>query len=335
MNEIKVFKVGDTYTNDQIRFSLHLENLGGIRPAVDSQKRLRHVAIMTAAEESGKLHAENPYHDRIEGDILTYTAQGREGDQSITGRNKRLIEQYSVPTPFFGFINLGKQNYRFLGLLELLRHYHENQADRRGNLRQVWIFEFRIHKQPEIVPIEQASVISGAIIAESRKQNPLTDLEREVAELPSEEEAAEADQVTFESESLRAQLLQIEPFRFERVVKALMEKSGFCQVMVTRPTGDGGIDVNAFVEDSNDFFAGTHVQAQVKRWRHSVGSVEINSFRGALNTTAKGVFITTSHYTRAAIAEARHTNKPCITLIDGNRLSSLIVARKVNLDTIS
>jgi len=268
------------------------------------------------------------------------TAGGRahaqaEADQSITGRNKRLIEQYSVPTPFFGFINLGKQNYRFLGLLELLRHYHENQADRRGNLRQVWIFEFRIHKQPEIVPIEQASVISGAIIAESRKQNPLTDLEREVAELPSEEEAAEADQVTFESESLRAQLLQIEPFRFERVVKALMEKSGFCQVMVTRPTGDGGIDVNAFVEDSNDFFAGTHVQAQVKRWRHSVGSVEINSFRGALNTTAKGVFITTSHYTRAAIAEARHTNKPCITLIDGNRLSSLIVARKVNLDTIS
>lgn len=80
MNEVTSFKVGGAYTNDQIRFSLDLENLGGIRPALDAKGNLRHVAIMTAAEESGKLHAENPYHDRIEGDVLTYTAQGRDGD---------------------------------------------------------------------------------------------------------------------------------------------------------------------------------------------------------------------------------------------------------------
>jgi hypothetical protein len=33
---------------------------------------------MTAAEDSGKLTSENPYHDRIEGNILIYTAQGAE-----------------------------------------------------------------------------------------------------------------------------------------------------------------------------------------------------------------------------------------------------------------
>src|SRR5438874_3509259 len=154
MNRITCFKVGETYTNDQIRFSLDLENLGGIRPSLDSDRSVRHVAILTATEDSGRLATENPYHDRIEEDVLIYTAQGREGDQSLTGRNKRLVEQYSVPTPFFGFVNIGRQTYRFLGLLELLRHYQENQAHKKGTLRKVWLFEFRIHSKPEIVPVE-------------------------------------------------------------------------------------------------------------------------------------------------------------------------------------
>ena len=79
INKLTFFKVGETYTNDQIRFSLDLENLGGIRPSLDSSGNVRYVAVMTAAEDSGKLLTENPYRDRIEGDILVYTAQGREG----------------------------------------------------------------------------------------------------------------------------------------------------------------------------------------------------------------------------------------------------------------
>jgi len=138
MNKVTSFRFGDTYTNDQIRFSLDVENLGGIRPALDASRNVRHVAVLTAAEDSDRLRTENPYHDRVEGDILVYTAQGREGDQALTGRNKRLIEQYKIPTPFFGFINIGRQTYRFLGLLELLRHYQEAQADRRGAVRKVW-----------------------------------------------------------------------------------------------------------------------------------------------------------------------------------------------------
>ena len=111
-----------------------------------------------------------------------------------------------------------------------------------------------------------------------------------------------------------------------------MEKSGFNNVSVTAASGDGGIDVNAYVEEASDFFAGTHVQAQVKRWRHSVGSIEINNFRGALSGTAKGVFVTTSHYTRAALLEARHEYKPCITLIDGGRLSAMVIRLQLHID---
>jgi restriction system protein len=103
-----------------------------------------------------------------------------------------------------------------------------------------------------------------------------------------------------------------------------MERSGFGGVQVTGKTGDGGIDLDGYVGQENDFFAGTHIQVQAKRWRHAVGSVEVNQFRGALSSSAKGVFVTTSHYTCAAVREARHPIKPCITLIDGVRLSSIV-----------
>ncbi len=327
MNELTFFKVGETYTNDQIRFALDLENLGGIRPSLDSNRNIRHVAILTAAEDSGRLPTENPYHDRIEGNILIYTAQGREGDQVLTGRNKRLVEQYSVPTPFFGFTNIGRQRYRFLGLLELLRHYQESQADKKGNLRKVWIFEFRIHDKPEVVPIEESASISASLLAESRQSDAVGISEREVAPLPEDEAEATAP---VERETVRVQLFQFAPHDLEHFIKLIFERTGFVRVSVTRASGDGGIDVNAYVDEKNDFFAGTHVQAQVKRWRHAVGSPEINNFRGALSTTAKGVFVTTSHFTRAALAEARHEMKPSITLVDGDKLASIVIRNGIS-----
>jgi HJR/Mrr/RecB family endonuclease len=329
MNELTFFTVGETYTNDQIRFALDLENLGGIRPSLDSNRRIRHVAIITAAEDSGRLPTENPYQDRIEGNVLIYTAQGREGDQVLTGRNKRLIEQYATPTPFFGFTNIGRQRYRFLGLLELLRHYQESQADKKGHLRKVWVFEFRIHQKPEVVPLGEAVSISASLLAESRRKDPLDISEREVTLLPgSRSELGTTAPV--ELETVRARLFQFTPYALEHFIKLVFERTGFVKVSVTRASGDGGIDVNAYVEEKNDFFGGTHVQAQVKRWRHAVGSPEVNSFRGALSTTAKGVFVTTSHFTRAALAEARHETKPSIALVDGDRLASIVIRAGVS-----
>ena len=109
MNALTEFEVGELYTNDQIRFTLNVENLGGIRPALDKEGNVRHVAVLTAAENSGKLSSENPYRDRIEGDILTYTAQGRAGNQQLEGRNKRLIvNNIRIPVPFFRFYEYRK-----------------------------------------------------------------------------------------------------------------------------------------------------------------------------------------------------------------------------------
>jgi restriction endonuclease Mrr len=52
-----------------------------------------------------------------------------------------------------------------------------------------------------------------------------------------------------------------------------------------------------------------------------------------LSTSAKGIFITTSHYTRAAIIEARHSQKPSITLINGDRLSMIVQRTGLKIET--
>jgi restriction system protein len=211
----------------------------------------------------------------------------------------------------------------------LLRHYQERQADKKGSVRKVWLFEFRIHTTPATVPVDQATTLTATLLAESRKKNPVTPLDREITESPEEEQMMQLAG-TEDLEAVRARILLIQPLKFEYFIKTVMEQSGFVRVSVTRASGDGGIDLDAYVDENNDFFSGTHVQAQVKRWRHAVGSPDLNSFRGALSTTAKGLFVTTSSFTRAAVNEARHPTKPSISLIDGLRLSA--IATRLNID---
>jgi hypothetical protein len=321
LHPIELFEVGHLYSNDEIRFALGVENLGGIRPSLDAQGRVRHLAVITSELECDRNISENPYADRIEGNVLTYTAAGREGDQTLTGRNKRLVEQYRHATPFFGFANAGKQHYRFLGLLQLVRHYRDFQADRRGNVRNVWMFEFVIHASPAAVPITHAQRIASELLSTG------VDDERSTY---GEDAAAPfnvGDIDALELERVRSSMLVIQPKEFEQFIATLFEISGFARVRTTAFQGDGGIDLNAYVGPADPFFAGTHVQAQVKRWKHTVGSIEINGFRGALASTAKGIFISTGYFSRAAIREATSDTKPCISLVDGRRLAELCVRR--------
>lgn len=196
-------------------------------------------------------------------------------------------------------------------------------------MRKVWVFEFYIHNEIGVVPIQHAKDLISAIFKDSRQKRDLDKEEREVVSFEAPYNTFE--KTSYEREEIRSHLLQINPYRFESLVRDVVERSGFKNVAVTPPSQDGGIDVNAYVDDSNYFFSKTHVQFQVKRWRHSVGSVEINNFRGALNTTAKGVFITTSHFTKAAIQESEHVVKPCISLMDGFKFSKLIMDTGISL----
>ena len=146
------FEVGQYYSNDQICYALEVANLGGIRPKLNSQNGLDFIVLITSAEENKKA-VRNPYADRIEGNILTYTGAGLKGEQAISGVNKRLLEQIDNPVPILGFVKEAANKYKFVGFLFLLRYYEDYQLDHEGAMRKVWIFEFQIVPETPVLKV--------------------------------------------------------------------------------------------------------------------------------------------------------------------------------------
>jgi len=130
-------------------------------------------------------------------------------------------------------------------------------------------------------------------------------------------------------ESIRAQLLGVNPQRFEHVVREALQHSGFQSVVVTRFSQDGGIDVNAVAGPAMWPLRDLLIQLQAKRWLHTVGRKEVAELRGSLQPFARGAVVTTSHYSRAAIAEASEAGKNPIVLVDGFAFASLIHDLKI------
>lgn len=123
-------------------------------------------------------------------------------------------------------------------------------------------------------------------------------------------------------DALLSALLTIEPDAFERLSQRLLREAGFVKVEVRGKTGDGGIDGVGILRVNLVTF---QVYFQCKRWNSSVGAKEIRDFRGALQGRAdKGLFITTSNFTKQASDEATRDGAIAIDLIDGQRLCELL-----------
>ncbi|WP_374594640.1 restriction endonuclease [Aquabacterium sp.] len=133
-------------------------------------------------------------------------------------------------------------------------------------------------------------------------------------------------------EDLAAELISTvkscDPEFFERLVVKLLLKMGYggshqeAGQAVGR-SGDGGID-GVINEDRLGLDA---IYIQAKRWEGSVGEGPIRDFKGALDAKGahKGVFITTSTFTPAAVQAARNSRSYRIVLIDGARLAQLMI----------
>jgi HJR/Mrr/RecB family endonuclease len=324
--------VGSFYSNDSIFTTLKVGNAGGIRLSLLDKSVVRAV-IMASVDSRAK--SENPYHDRLENGTLTYTATGKTGEQTLSGINKRIVEQKQFNFPIHGFMSIasrrdksiGTERWQYLGLLEYQRHYVDIQLDSIGKVRRVWIFEFKVHQEQQIIPLSIDSIISGHLLTNSRRLN-LND--RDDEEIVTENDHQQTD-ITAHIEHIRVRLLAMDPRRFEFFIKDLLVHFGFTEVCVTKFGADGGIDVNAKAGIRMWVLENTLLQVQAKRWLHSVGRKEVAELRGSLKPFAKGAVVTTSHFTRAAINEASEEGKNPITLIDGFRLSKVVMDEKLNL----
>lgn len=93
-------------------------------------------------------------------------------------------------------------------------------------------------------------------------------------------------------------------------------------------SGDGGVD-GVIREDKLGLDL---IYVQAKRWANTVGRPEIQQFVGALNgqRANKGVFITTSGFSREAVDFADAVN-PRVILVDGTTLAGLMVDHDVGV----
>ena len=130
---------------------------------------------------------------------------------------------------------------------------------------------------------------------------------------------------------LIAELMKMHPAAFERLAQRLLREAGFVKVEVRGKTGDGGIDGVGILRVNLVSF---QVFFQCKRWSNSVGAKEIRDFRGALQGRAdKGLFITTSSFSKQASDEATRDGAIAIDLIDGARLCELLKEYELGVKT--
>ncbi|MDR9469112.1 restriction endonuclease, partial [Marinospirillum sp.] len=125
------------------------------------------------------------------------------------------------------------------------------------------------------------------------------------------------------------------PEFFETLVVNLLVSMGYGGSVkeagkATRKTADEGID-GVIKEDRLGLDT---IYLQAKRWEGVVGRPEIQKFVGALHgqRAKKGVFITTSHFTKEALGYIEQVD-PKVVLIDGSELVQLMMDYDVGVST--
>ena len=118
---------------------------------------------------------------------------------------------------------------------------------------------------------------------------------------------------------------------FEEAVTDLLEKMGYGKGSVTQASNDGGIDgvIKTYPLGFNPIF----IQAKRYSPDNKVGRPQIQQFAGALGSVSRGAFITTSSFTREAIEWAKQYPHADIVLINGSKLTQLMIQYNVGVST--
>lgn len=161
------------------------------------------------------------------------------------------------------------------------------------------------------------------------------------SDLPSDKTPQESIEAGYQSlrtelaADLQQQVSKCSPTFFERLVIELFVKMGYGgslrdAAQVVGKSGDGGID-GIIKEDKLGLDA---IYVQAKRWNDKpVGRPDVQQFAGALagNKATKGIFITTSTFTKEAVDFARSVSNSKIVLIDGDELAELMIDHNVGV----
>ena len=133
-----------------------------------------------------------------------------------------------------------------------------------------------------------------------------------------------------------SKISECSPSFFEHLVIVLLVHMGYGgsfseAAQVVGKSGDEGID--GIIKEDKLGLDTIYVQA--KRWKGVVGRPEIQKFAGALlgQKASKGVFITTSSFTKEAVEYASSVDRK-VVLIDGEKLATLMIEHNVGISTV-
>ena len=130
-------------------------------------------------------------------------------------------------------------------------------------------------------------------------------------------------------------LMESEPEALEKLSIDLLSAMKYGKKVNSKHTGksgDGGVD--AYVNEDALGLGIINVQTKRNKAKNSVKPKDIQAFSGTLRSgISRGVFITTSYFTKGAIEAAEKSDKR-IVLIDGKKLAKLMIEHGVGVKKV-
>ena len=174
------------------------------------------------------------------------------------------------------------------------------------------------------------SKMIGGFRKDKKEEEPDSVIETDIQISKTPEELIESGYINIRNsleQELLSKLKSVNPYFFEKIVVELLVKMGYGGSIqdagrAIGKSGDEGID-GIIKEDKLGLDV---IYIQAKRWEGIVGRPEVQKFVGALagQRAKKGVFITTSNFTKEAIQYALQMDTK-IVLIDGEKLSQYMI----------
>lgn len=129
---------------------------------------------------------------------------------------------------------------------------------------------------------------------------------------------------------LRERLGKMHPYKFEGLIRDLLEAMDYEDVVVTKQSGDKGVDVVGQYQ-----FGITQIKevVQVKRHQGSITRPVLDQLRGALpyHQAIRGTIITLGKFAQGCKDAAIFPGAAPITLIDGDKLMELLLKHGVGV----
>lgn len=131
-------------------------------------------------------------------------------------------------------------------------------------------------------------------------------------------------------------ILECHPSFFERLVLNLLLEMGYGfddqSGEILGKSHDGGID--GVIYEDRLGLSKIYIQAKRNEAGNTIGRPVLQSFVGAMQDVQKGVFITTSTFTKEAREYAEKQQQKSLKLINGDLLADLMIKYGIGLEKV-